>query len=106
MSFTDLLVDTFYPITYTLADDGTGGRTESGTEGTAFLGRLSSAPVVEKLSGDKTTVFRSHVLFCEGTVSLTEAKRVRTGTRYFEIKGVRNPSNTSHHLEIDLLEII
>jgi head-tail adaptor len=105
MSLTSLLVDTFTTQSRTLSDDGTGGRTESWADGVSFLGRLSSMPVNERMSADKVTVYATHKLFCEGTVSLAEVQRLKLGARYFEIRGIVNPSNISHHLEIDLLEV-
>lgn len=100
-----LLTETFYPQTVTLTADGLGGYTETWDDGTAFKGRLSSLPINESMSGDKLTVFASHKLFCNSQ-SINEAARIRNSgsTRYFEIKGVINPSNISDHLEILVLE--
>ena len=101
-----LLIDTFYPQTFTSVDDGQGGVIESWADGTAFRGRLSGLPVAERMSADKLTTYASHRLFCDYQ-SLTEAQRIRNSdsTRYFEIKGIVNPSNSNHHLELTLLEI-
>jgi len=102
-----LLIETFYPQTLTEVDDGQGGVTESWTDGTAFRGRLSSLPVAERMSADKLTVYASHKLFCDFISSLTEDDRIRNSdsTRYFQIKGIVNPSNSNHHLELTLLEL-
>ena len=102
-----LLIETFYPQTLTSTDDGQGGVTESFVDGTAFRGRLSSLPVAERMSADKLTVYASHKLFCDYASSLTEDDRIRNSdsTRYFQIKGIVNPSNSNHHLELTLLEI-
>ena len=101
-----LLTETFYPQTLTETDDGQGGVTQSFVDGTAFKGRLSSLPVAERMSADKLTTYASHKLFCDYQ-SLTEAQRIRNSdsTRYFQIKGIVNPSNASHHLELTLLEL-
>ena len=101
-----LLIETFYPQTLTEVDDGQGGTTSSYVDGTAFRGRLSSLPVTERMSADKLTVYASHKLFCNYQ-SLTEAQRIRNSdsTRYFEVKGIVNPSNSNHHLELTLLEL-
>lgn len=114
MAFTELLVDTFTPQTKTLSDDGTGGRTAAWVDGTPFIGRLSSVSVRESITNklvsasllSTVAVYSSHRLFCLGTVAITELQRVKLGTRIFEIKGVNNPSNISHHKEVDLLEVI
>ena len=101
-----LLIQEFYPQTLTSTDDGQGGVTEAYADGTAFRGRLSSLPVAERMSADKLTTYASHKLFCNYQ-SLTEAQRIRNSdsTRYFTIKGIVNPSNSNHHIEITLLEI-
>ena len=101
-----LLIETFYPQTLTETDDGQGGVTTSWADGTAFRGRLSSLPVAERMSADKLTTYASHKLFCDYQ-SLTEAQRIRNSdsTRYFTMKGIVNPSNSNHHIEITLLEI-
>lgn len=105
MSLTSLLVDTFTTQSRTISDDGTGGPIESWADGVSFLGRLSSMPVNERMSADKVTVYATHKLFCDGTVVLVEKQRLKLGARYFEIRGIVNPSNISHHLEVDLLEV-
>jgi len=101
-----LLRETFYPQTLTETDDLQGGVTQAWADGTAFKGRLSSLPVAERMSADKLTTYASHRLFCNA-ISISESARIRNSdsTRYFQIKGIVNPSNASHHLEIDLLEL-
>ena len=101
-----LLIESFYPQTLTETDDGQGGVTSAWADGTAFRGRLSSLPVAERMSADKLTTYASHRLFCDYQ-SLTEAQRIRNSdsTRYFQIKGIVNPSNSNHHLELTLLEL-
>ena len=102
-----LLIETFYPQTLTEVDDGMGGTVSTWADGTAFRGRLSSLPVAERMSADKLTTYASHKLFCDYSSSLTEDDRIRNSdsTRYFEVKGIVNPSNSNHHLELTLLEI-
>lgn len=102
-----LLIETFYPQTLTSTADGMGGVTESWADGTAFRGRLSSLSDNERMSTDKITVYASHKLFCDYISTLTENNRIRNSdsTRYFQIKGIVNPSNSNHHLELTLLEI-
>jgi len=101
-----LLIETFTPQTLTETDDGMGGTISVWNDGTAFRGRLSSLPVAERMSADKLTTYASHKLFCNYQ-SLTEAQRIRNSdsTRYFTIKGIVNPSNSNHHIEITLLEL-
>lgn len=101
-----LLIETFYPQTLTETADGQGGAVTTWADGTGFRGRLSSLPINEGMSADKTTVIASHKLFCNNQ-TITEAQRVRNSdsSRYFQIKGVVNPSNISNHLEILVLEL-
>ncbi len=101
-----LLIQEFYPQTLTSTDDGQGGVTESWTDGTAFRGRLSSMPINEQFNADKTTVFASHKLYCNNQ-TINETYRIRNSdsSRYFQVKGVVNPSNNNDHLEILLLEL-
>jgi len=84
--------------------DGQGGWTEAWSDSTTFYGRLSSLPVSERMAADKVTVYATHRLYCE-YVTIAEVDRIKLGSRYFEIRGIRNPSNINHHLEIDVLEI-
>jgi len=102
-----LLIETFYPQTLTETSDSQGGVVSAWADGTAFRGRLSSLPVNERMSADKLTTYASHKLFCDYASSLTEDDRIRNSdsTRYFEIKGIVNPSNNNHHIEITLLEL-
>ena len=101
-----LLIEAFTPQTLAETADGQGGITSVWSDGTAFRGRLSSLPIDERMSQDKTTVFASHKLYCNNQ-TITEAARIRNSdsTRYFQIKGVINPSNSSDHLEILVLEL-
>lgn len=101
-----LFNETFYPQTETETADGMGGVKKSWADGAAFRGRLSSLPINERMTADKTTVFASHKLFCDNQ-TIIEAYRIRNSdsSRYFGIKGVVNPSNSNHHLEILVLEL-
>ncbi len=101
-----LLQETFTPQTLAETSDGQGGVTNVWTDGTAFRGRLSSMPINEQFNADKTTVFASHKLYCDN-ITINETYRIRNSdsTRYFQVKGVVNPSNSNDHLEILLLEL-
>lgn len=101
-----LFNETFYPQTLAETTDGQGGVTQAWSDGTAFRGRLSSLSADERMSQDKQTVYATHKLFCDNQ-TITEAYRIRNSdsTRYFAIKGIINPSNSNHHLELTLLEL-
>jgi head-tail adaptor len=100
-----LFLETFYPQTLTKVDDGMGSFSEVWNDGTAFRGRLSSIYSGEKLQENKLTLVSSHKLFCNYQV-ISETSRIRNNdsTRYFNITGIINPSNSNHHLEIWLKE--
>lgn len=101
-----LLIQEFYPQTLTETSDNQGGYVQTWADGTAFRGRLSSLPAAERMNADKTTVFASHKLYCDNQ-TITEVQRIRNSdsTRYFQIVGIVNPSNSNHHLELTLLEL-
>lgn len=101
-----LYTQTFTKQTLAETSDGAGGVTSAWTDGVSFRGRLSSLPVNERMSADKTTVFASHKLFCDN-MTITETDRIRNNdsSRFFKIQGIVNPSDASHHLEILVLEV-
>jgi head-tail adaptor len=108
MSFTQLLKDTFTPYTLTVTDDGVGGQVPVWTAGTAFQGRLSILSASERMGADKTTVYATHRLYCDASVSLTEQGRVTFDGRTFEIRTIQKPSEMNSglgHLEVDVLEV-
>ncbi len=102
-----LLIESFTPQTLTETSDSQGGVVNTWADGTAFRGRLSGLPVDERMSQDKQTVFASHKIYCD-VITLDEAQRIRNSdsTRYFQIKGIVQPSNLSTgHLEITVQEL-
>ena len=102
-----LLIEAFTPQTLTETADSQGGAVTTWADGTSFRGRLSGLPADERMNADKVTVFASHKIYCD-VVTLGEAQRIRNSdsTRYFQIKGIVQPSNLSTgHLEITVVEI-
>ena len=101
-----MLPNTFTRQTLTRTSDSMGGWTEAWADSTDFKGRLSIMPVAERMASDKITVYASHRLYCNN-LTITEEDRIKLSTRFFEIKGIRNPSNLGEigHLELDVLEI-
>jgi head-tail adaptor len=108
MSFTSLLKDSFVPYTLAVTDDGVGGPAQTWTVGTAFQGRLSIMGANERLAADKVTVYATHRLYCDASVSLTEQGKITFDGRTFQIKAIQKPSELGSgigHLEVDVLEI-
>jgi len=108
MSLTELYIDTFKLQSMSRTPDSVGGYTESWADGVTFAGRLSLLSEVERMSDDKLTVFGSHKLYCDPSVVITEADRIKLGTRVFEVKAIQLPSNLSSgigHQEITVLEV-
>lgn len=108
MGFTQLLKDSFVPYTLAYTDDGVGGTTEAWTAGAAFQGRLSILSANERMGADKTTVYATHRLFCDASVSLTDDGKVTFDGRTFQIRTIQKPSELSTgigHLEVDVLEL-
>lgn len=102
-----LFTQTFIPQTVSQTGDGVGGFTTTLTNGAAFRGRLSGLPVNERLMNDKTTVYASHKIYCDYASTITEATRIinSTSSRVFEVRGIVNPSDINHHMEITVLEL-
>lgn len=101
-----LLRETFYPQTLTTTEDGSGGVTQSYSDGTSFKGRYSTLSAEERVSEDKVTASRMGKIYCN-SITLGESSRIRNSddTKHYEIKGILNPSNMSDHLEIKVLDI-
>ena len=110
-TFEDLLDTEFTIQSKTLTSDDMGGFTEAWNDGATFEGRLSIVVMgdrfsAEKIENDKVTVFISHKIYCKADVVIDEEDRVKLGTRYFDIKMVKKPSNLeTGHLEISVLEV-
>jgi len=88
----------------TLTNDGMGGQTETWADAGSFRGRISYPKATERLSQGKETMITTPTIFCDN-MNVMPDDRIRWGTYYFEIVGISNPSETYHHLEIDVREI-
>ncbi len=108
MVFTGLLNNTFTPYTLAYTDDGVGGTTEAWTAGTVFQGRLSTMSANERMGADKITVYATHRLYCDASVSLTDDGKITFDGRTFQIRSIQKPSEITGsigHLEVDVLEL-
>ena len=91
--------------TITRTDDGAGGYTEGWTDSTSFRARICPVSAREQLLQDKVTPQATHHVYCD-YMTITEDNRIKWGSKYLEILGIRNPSQASGHLEIDVREAI
>lgn len=48
---------------------------------------------------EKQNVVAEYLLYLQGNAVITETSRVIVGTRTYDVRLVRNPSNMGHHLE-------
>lgn len=85
-------------------DDGMGGITFTWADLGSFKGRISPISAQERLMQDKTGMTTTHRIYCD-PMTVSPKDRIRWGSYYFEIIGIRNPSEAYHHLEIDVREI-
>jgi len=88
----------------TETSDGQGGITSAWADNGTFRGRISSLSSQEKMSQDKITAESTHKIFCDN-MTVTFKDRIKWGSYYFEITGIKNPSEMYHHLEIMVREI-
>jgi len=88
----------------TETDDGAGGVTQTWVDIGSFRGRVSSLSAQERMAQDKTTTYATHRVYCDN-MSVTTANRIKWGDYYFQIVGIKNPSEMYYHLEIDVVEI-
>jgi len=109
--FTGLLDTTFTIQNRTLSADGYGGRSSSYANGNTFQGRLSeiSGRTTEAIRLNREDNLRTYVIYANHDVAVDETKRVTmdSGSRVFEVVGVRKPSNLAFgigHLEISVGE--
>ena len=91
--------------TLTETDDGMGGVTTSWTDGGSFRARISPISNQERFMQDKTTDSCTHTIYCDN-MTVTVEDRIKWGTVYFQIIGIKNPSEMYHHLEILAREIL
>lgn len=104
MGITGLFNNTLTLETLAKTSDGMGGFTQSWESAGTFRARISPISSQERLMQDKTAQVTTHRIFCNN-MTVTPEDRIKWGAVYFEITGIINPSETYHHLEIDVREI-
>jgi len=103
------VMETMYNHTLTLevvtqTTDDQGGITEAWASAGTFEARISILKAEERMAQDKVTTFATHRIYCE-PMSVSTENRIKWGDYYFQIKGITNPSEDYHHLQMDVLEI-
>ena len=88
----------------TVTDDGMGGQSEAWADVGSFRGRISPLTAQERLLQNKATMTTTHRIYCD-PMTVTPKDRIKWGTYLFEIIGITNPSESYHHLEIEVREI-
>jgi len=84
--------------------DSQGGITQMWADIGSFRGRIIPLSSHERLMQDKSLNTTTHRIFCD-PMDIMPIDRIKWGTYYFEITGIRNPSELYHHLEIEAREI-
>lgn len=91
----------------TLAKISTGGVTKSWTTRINPLAcRLTKGKVNEADEFGKMTTREAWMLHCYASAmnkTIKESDRITISSQVFQVKGIYNPSNLDHHLEIELL---
>ncbi len=100
----NLLNQTLTLQSLTVSDDGMGSQIKTWTDLGSFRGRISPITSQESIVQNKETMTTTHRIFCD-PMTIDPSNRIRWGSYYFEIVGIRNPSELYHHLEIDVKEL-
>lgn len=84
--------------------DGQGGWVETWVELATVRGRMRPASSTETMSAEQAQREISHVLYVAGTVDIARGDLVEGVGISVIVRGVRNPSQAGHHLEVDCRE--
>ena len=88
---------------FTQSDDGMGGTVDAWADIGSFRGRISPLTSQERMMQNKLTNTTTHRIYCDN-MDVSPKNRIKWGTYYFEILGITNPSESYHHLEIEVRE--
>ena len=107
MSFRSLLNSTVNIQRRTKITDGAGGFTPG------WANIATNVPCrIQPMSGGEQTLYRkentevTHKLFFETDVTFAEEDRIVFGTKKFDIELVRDIDELSHHLEVEVRELV
>lgn len=103
--FDSLLNNTFAVSRIWRTSDGMGGWDEAWIAIGFVAGRLRPASSAERESAAQQQRDLSHVLYVRDTADIERGDRVTGDEVTVEVLGVREPSRSDHHLEIDCREI-
>jgi len=102
--FESLLNNTFISFRRDRISDGQGGWSIIYVENITFDGRIRPASSAEKETARQEQRAISHVLYVVDGTDIARGDLVIGGGITVDIQGVREPSQASHHLEIDCME--
>jgi head-tail adaptor len=63
----------------------------------AFRCAINPVSGYESFAGGRNDVFADYKVFCSSTVALTEGKRVKWSSQYFNVVFVKDTFNMGHH---------
>lgn len=89
-------------VSITRTSDGMGGWTESESNVATIEGYLRTLSGRERLASDMETVVRTHRFYCDYNSNITEDKRFKLGSKYFDIEAINNIGNMNIYMQIDL----
>lgn len=105
MSFAALLRTNLELERVTETTDDMGGATETWASQGFFPARIRPATAAERVMDDKVMANATHVVYAE-PFDIRENDRINWGDLwYFQVLGIKNPSEAYHHLEILVSEI-
>lgn len=86
--------------------DGAGGVTTATTTVGTVLGRLNPVSGNNQIFTEKETLFSTHIFYCGPDSGIQFNDSVTISSVEYRAIMVKNPFNTSHHLEVYLQQIL
>lgn len=103
--FASLLNNTFTVERRTRTSDGMGGWVIAYAPAGSYKGRMRPASSAERDVADQQQRNLTHVLYVVGTADIQRGDQVTGDGVTVHVLGVREPSRSDHHLEIDCEEV-
>lgn len=106
MSYNQLLNKTLEVVRKLSASDGMGGFTDgTDEEWISVKGRISPASAQTQTMYQALGVRVTHTVYLQAGVQVAEGNQLRYGTRYLLVKGIKDPDESGHHLELQCEEV-